>query len=120
MLQISSHVVFSTNGRDLVCSDTVQHRARRSIGKGWWNKEWRARLLAFVISLQTEDGSGYFVLKEGVDNAVRVSCVPIQFMSKVSYAEPGHEAEEELDNHVNEDIDDGVVFDGEEEEAFDR
>lgn len=116
LLQIRSHVLFSADGNNLESSDAVQHRARRAIGKCWWNKEWRTRLLAFVKSLESEVGCDSFALKEGLDTAVQISCAPIQFISNISYAEPGREAEIELDERANEDV---PVFDVEGQEVVD-
>lgn len=117
LLQIQSHVLFSKNGKDLVTSDAFQHRARRSLGKGWWNKEWRTRLLAFVRSLESETLKDTFVLTTGVEEAIRVSCTPIQFVSNVTYVEPGHEAEKELDDYAGED---SAISDKEEFEVCTR
>ena len=116
LLQIRSHVLFSADGINLESSDAVQHRARRAIGKCWWNKEWRTRLLAFVKSLESEAGCNSFALKEGLDAAVQISCTPIQFISKISYAEPGREAEAELEERANEDV---PMFDVEGQEVID-
>lgn len=109
LLQIRSHVVFSSDGKSLIHSDSIQHRARRSIGKAWWNKDWRARLLAFVKSLESVPGCGYFVLSEGIERPVRVSLTPMQFQSTVTYCEPGQDAEEFLKEIVtSEEIDQAV------------
>ena len=116
LLQIRSHVLFSTDGNKMELSDAVQHRARRSIGKAWWNKEWRTKLAAFVKSLERGKESGNFVLTEGVDDGVQISCDSVQFASNVSYAEPGREAEEELDARANED---STIYDSEEREDID-
>lgn len=101
VLQIRSHVVFSSNGQDTSLSDSAQHRARRSIGKSWWNKDWRARLLAFMKTLETPSDSGWISLSNGVEQAVRVSLEPVQFESNITYSEPGKEAEEEQEETAN-------------------
>ncbi|MGN0854030.1 MAG: toll/interleukin-1 receptor domain-containing protein [Kiritimatiellia bacterium] len=98
LLQVRTHVVFSSNGRDISLPDSVQHRARRSIGKSWWNKDWRARLLAFMKSLECYPEGNHLDLVEGVERPVRVCLTPVQFESNVTYSEPGKEAEEEQED----------------------
>ena len=116
LLQIRSHVLFSADGKNIESSEVVQHRTRRAIGKCWWNKEWRTKLLAFIMSLEGDVGSGNFTLKEGLNEAVKISCTPVQFISNISYAEPGHEAEEELEERAREDT---SIYDVEGQEVID-
>lgn len=97
LLQTRCHVVFSSDGHDINLPEVVQHRARRAIGKTWWNKDWRARLLAFMRSLESSSGDGYLDLVGGVEQPVRVRLTPVQFESNMTYLEPGKEAEEEQD-----------------------
>ena len=103
LLQIRSHVLFSNNGRNLLEADSDQHKLRRSIGKRWWNKEWLTKLLAFIKTLKKETDSNIFILEKGVNEAIKVSCSPMAFVSNFAYMEPEHEAEEELDDRAAED-----------------
>lgn len=48
VIMLSSHIYFTTNGKDLIDSDSQQHAARRRLGKNWWNDKWRRLLTGFV------------------------------------------------------------------------
>ena len=101
VIQMRSHVVFSSDGSTANLSDTIQHKCRRSIGKCWWNKDWRSRLLAFTKAIETESGGCVCVLGEGVSTPIMMKTTPIQFTSNVSYNEPGFEAEQEMESFAN-------------------
>lgn len=90
MVQMRTHLLFSTQGTQCDISDEDMQRARRALGKTWWNKEWRDHLLAFMASLTNEEGT--IVLSEGVQRPVILSSTPIQFRSNIAYVEPGSEA----------------------------
>ena len=87
MVQIGTHVLFTTDGQDMGLSDAVQHAARRSIGRRWWNKDWRARMLAFVKSLANQETDSVD-LDVGVPSPLQMKTSPITFSSQVSYDEP--------------------------------
>ena len=87
MVQIGTHVLFTTDGQDMSLSDAVQHAARRSIGRRWWNKDWRARMLAFIKSLANPE-TEQVDLEVGVPSPLRMEASPITFLSQVSYDEP--------------------------------
>jgi TIR domain-containing protein len=73
-----------------------QHRLRRSICKGWRNKQWHGRLLAFVELLSGE--TSFISLPLGETASVRLEAAPILFSSPVSTDLPnrmGYEDEEE-------------------------
>jgi len=85
VLQISSHIYFTTNGVDLIESDSIQHAARRRQGKNWWNDTWRKKLLAFVGYLSGRDGLSLAV---GIDEKILVYSAPLRYLSKVTYEKP--------------------------------
>jgi hypothetical protein len=73
-----------------------QHRLRRTICKGWRNKQWRGRLLAFVELLSGDASVIALPLSETA--YVRLEAAPILFSSPVSTDLPsrmGYEDEEE-------------------------
>jgi hypothetical protein len=73
-----------------------QHRLRRTICKGWRNKQWQGRLLAFIECLSGEASVIALPLSQSV--YVRVEAAPILFTSPVSTDLPnrmGYEDEEE-------------------------
>lgn len=116
MIQMRTHLLFSTRGNQCDLSDEDMQRARRALGKSWWNKEWRDHLLAFMTSLVNEDG--LIALAEGVPRPVVLSSTPIQFRSDVAYVEPG--SEEGLDDVSLGDVDDEEVVTEHEEEGVEE
>jgi len=76
-----------------------QHRLRRSVCKGWRNKQWHGRLLAFLELLCGD--SAYIDLFLGASSIVRIEAVPILFTSPVSTVLPdqlGEDDEEDDDS----------------------
>jgi hypothetical protein len=73
-----------------------QHRLRRTICRGWRNKQWHGRLLAFVELLSGDASVIALPLSETA--CVRLEAAPILFQSPVSTDLPsrmGYEDEEE-------------------------
>lgn len=63
-----------------------QHRLRRSICKGWRNKQWHGRLRAFVELVSGEQSS--ITLALGPTSFIRVEATPLLFSSPVSTVLP--------------------------------
>jgi hypothetical protein len=63
-----------------------QHRLRRSVCKGWRNKQWHGRLLAFIELLSGEESSIQLHLAQSA--VVRVEAAPMLFTSPVSTVLP--------------------------------
>lgn len=93
VLMISSHIFFTTDGKKLIESSSVQHSSRRRQGKNWWNNTWRSKLLAFIKYLSDDDNS--FYLEMGSEEKVFVSNEPVKFKSNVSYNIPDKNTLEE-------------------------
>jgi hypothetical protein len=70
-----------------------QHRLRRSICKGWRNKQWHGRLRAFVELVSGEQSS--ITLALGPASFVRVEAAPLLFSSPVSTILPNLLAEDD-------------------------
>ncbi|RVA54275.1 TIR domain-containing protein, partial [Mesorhizobium sp. M7A.F.Ca.US.001.01.1.1] len=89
-LKLKSRVLFS------VANDTPEglgiddarklHRLRRSICKGWRNKQWHGRMLAFLELLSGD--SNYIRLSLAANAALAIETTPILFTSPVSTALP--------------------------------
>jgi hypothetical protein len=62
------------------------HRLRRSICKGWRNKQWHGRMLAFLELLSGE--SAYIKLALSANAALLIEAAPMLFTSPVSTALP--------------------------------
>jgi hypothetical protein len=85
---ISSHIFFTTDGKKLIESSSVQHSSRRRQGKNWWNNTWRTKLLTFIKYLSDDHDSLY--LEVGSEEKVYISNEPVKFRGNVSYNIPGN------------------------------
>jgi len=63
-----------------------QHRLRRSVCKGWRNKQWHGRLMAFIEMLSGDSAS--IVLPLGASAAISLEAAPVLFSSPISTALP--------------------------------
>jgi hypothetical protein len=101
-LKLKSRVIFApTDGNDAGSPFTEpkkQHRLRRTICKGWRNKQWRGRLLAFLELLSGE--SSYFDLALSPTQNLRVEAAPILFSSPVSTVLPNRMDEEDEEEDI--------------------
>jgi len=84
--RLKSRVLFSdvSDGKAGALVDGVdqQFRCRRSICKGWRNKQWHGRLMAFLEMLSGE--SAFLKLPLGPSSEIRLDATPILFTSPVS------------------------------------
>jgi hypothetical protein len=86
-LVLRHHVVFTDDGETPWNSANRMHKARRSVCKQWWNREWRDRLFAFCSAIG--NGQKELSLPVGQDAVMNLSTVPIVFTSPWSYFEDG-------------------------------
>lgn len=101
---IRGHVLFSDAGLSLWTDSEKSAKARRNQCKGWWNDEWRDRMLAVMSHLR--GGNSTIEIPMSSDTVVKLSGFPDTFESPVSYE--GEKANDiELDDYFD---------DGEEEE----
>ena len=70
-----------------------QHRSRRSVCKGWRNKQWHGRLMAFIEMLSGDSAS--IVLALGASVATSLEAAPILFSSPISTALPNAMADDD-------------------------
>jgi hypothetical protein len=82
-LSLNSHVVFTDNGQDPWMADDRQHRARRRIGKNWWNDKWRDLLMATMSWIA--GGQDIIRVPCGGGLSFTVSRLPLIFESPFSY-----------------------------------
>ena len=82
LYQVSSHVIFSDDGRTPWESHRRMHKARRSRCKNWYNDEWRDRLFAAMTYLAAPNDEIKIPLCRS--EALIVSLQAIQFDSKIS------------------------------------
>lgn len=94
VLMVSSRIIFTQDGINLIESKSIQHSSRRKQGKNWWNDKWREKLLAFIRFLSDEQDS--FYLAVGSEEKIVVANESQKFIGKMSYVIPsGNTLEEE-------------------------
>lgn len=86
---IKSHIFFTENGKRLLSSASIQHKARRKQGKNWWNKQWREKLLHALIPISDENH--LIQIPVGEHTRLVFSALPISFHSPVTYVDPNDE-----------------------------
>lgn len=100
--KLKSRVLFALpkgDDADNPIADTKkQHRLRRSICKGWRNKQWRGRMMAFIELLSGE--SAYIHLPLSETAYVSLEAAPILFTSPVSTVLPNKMADEQEEEDV--------------------
>lgn len=105
-LVLRHHVVFTENGEIPWSNANRMHKARRSVCKNWWNREWRDRLFAFCSAIG--EGQKELLLTVGENEVMKLSTVPLSFISPWSYFEDGTVG-------LNEEADIELIEDDEEE-----
>lgn len=116
---VRGHVLFSDAGATLWTDAEKSAKARRNQCKGWWNDEWRDRMLA-AMSLFKSD-AGTIMLPMSQERSVLLEAEPDSFESPVSY-DGEKPAEEMLDDYFEgdddeEEEDETEDFDGDESAA---
>jgi len=86
LFSVSSHVVFSDDGKTPWDSADRMHRARRRQCKNWQNDEWRDKLLATLNWLSS--GEAVLQIPVGRDLRVQVCSRPLEFLSPLAYTDP--------------------------------
>ena len=96
-IKLKSRVLFApvvgNDSGDPFDDSKKQHRLRRSICKGWRNKQWHGRLRAYVELLSGESSS--ITLAMGPTSFVRVEAALLPFSSPVSTVLPNLLADED-------------------------
>jgi hypothetical protein len=105
------HVIFTDDGVKPWDKAERMHKARRSVCKQWWNREWRDRLFAFTAALS--NGTKELALPVSEEGAFVLSMVPMNFISPWRYFEDGADGlnestdieliEEEIDGEDDDD-----------------
>ena len=85
-LKLKSRVLFAvdngTEEGEAIEDHKKMHRLRRSICKGWRNKQWHGRMLAFLELLSGE--SAYLKLAVSSTSSIVLDATPVLFNSPVS------------------------------------
>jgi hypothetical protein len=95
--RLKSRVLFApplgTDAGEAYDDPKKQHRFRRSICKGWRNKQWHGRLMAFIELLSGE--SSFIALPLSPSTGIRLEAAPTLFTSPVSTVLPNTLADED-------------------------
>ena len=96
-IKLKSRVLFAPplgdDAGDPFSDARKQHRLRRSVCKGWRNKQWHGRLMAFIEMLSGD--SALIVLPLGASAAISLEAAPILFSSPISTTLPNAMADED-------------------------
>ena len=114
---VRGHVLFSDSGHTLWGDTEKMAKARRNQCKGWWNDEWRDRMLAVMTHLRGEESS--IALQLSPSDHVLVSSSPELFECPVSYVgewEAGNEPDEYFDEDEADEEDGPSLDDNSEDE----
>lgn len=91
-IAVKGRLVFSSDGMSAWPDKDKQHSARRAKGRRFFNKEWRAMLIAFLHSLITNDSDIRFPATPS--DAIVAASEPIVFYGDVGYDDPREKARE--------------------------
>ena len=97
--KLKSRVLFAPiegeDAGDPIKEKRTQHRLRRSVCKGWRNKQWHGRMLAFLELLSGDSSSLKLPLADNL--ALRLDASPILFTSPVTTRLPNVTGEDDED-----------------------
>lgn len=88
-----SHIIFTEDGKQLIQSQSRQHKARRKQGRQWWNNHWSEKMSNFFVPLLQEESTDIRI-PVGNYKYIVVSNKSIEFISPVAYLDPDNDAEE--------------------------
>jgi len=101
--KLKSRVLFAPlNGKeagDVIDDKLKQHRLRRSVCKGWRNKQWHGRMMAFLELLSGE--SPYIRLPLGENTYIKLDASPILFTSPISTDLPDEKSDEQEEEDIS-------------------
>lgn len=106
---LRSHIIFSSDGKEVIPSDSIQHSARRRQGRNWWNAHWRDKLASYILILLK--GSEEMLIDLGGDSVMKVEGKSSQFGSSLTYINPddleevyGGSEQEDADEDIEEEL----------------
>jgi len=83
---LRAHIVFSDDGFNIWSNKNKVHRARRSKGKSFFNKEWRGLMLGFLASISDDEKEIRIPISE--TKTLNVPVTTITFECDYGYEEP--------------------------------
>ena len=104
ILVLTSHIIFTEDGKNIIKSKPKQHKLRRKKGSTWYNNNWNDKLENFAKYLICDDDK--IVIPVGAKENIIVLSSSIKFTGRVSYINPNNIHEEDTYISTNEYIDD--------------
>jgi hypothetical protein len=93
---VNPHVIFSDDGKEIWLNKDKTHKAKMRQCSGWWNDDWRDRILAVMGFLSDEET---IKLHLASDSTVEVEKMPVTFESPVTFHDPvKNDAASDLEN----------------------
>ena len=92
-LVLRHHVIFTDDGEKPWDKPDRMHKARRSVCKQWWNREWRDRLFAFTSEIAKGQKEIRLPVAGGIELLVKSK--PMNFISPWTYYEDGDDGLDE-------------------------
>ena len=113
--RLKARVVFANSEQEkagpVIEDGDQQFRLRRTVCKGWRNKQWHGRLMAFLEMLSGD--TAFIPLPAGPSTSIKVEASPVLFTSPVSTALPDEldDEQEEMDISTlgNRDIEEDIT-----------
>ena len=104
-VSVNSHLVFSSDGINIISNPSKQHAYRRNKGKNFFNEKWRDLLLAFIYSLRNDNGNIEITVTKNGEKLV-MKHRPEWYWSDYGYKDPSTEMDiDSVENNNFETID---------------
>lgn len=85
---LKSHLLFSSDGLNIIPDEKKQHSYRRKKGKRFFNEEWRDMYLAFIARLVDHDNEIKITVDGNRSKSLKMKNWPETFWSEVGYSDP--------------------------------
>lgn len=85
---LKSHLLFSSDGLNIIPDEKKQHSYRRKKGKRFFNEEWRDLYLAFIARLIDHDNEIKITVDCSSSKSLKMKNWPETFWSEVGYSDP--------------------------------
>ncbi|ATL48789.1 hypothetical protein COR50_17365 [Chitinophaga caeni] len=94
--KIDSHIIFTNNRHEILEMDE-QHKLRRKLGSGWYNKDWLEKLLGMMYKISDTNSEHLINIPIAGSAFLTVNSIPKYIMSDFGYLEP---QKQETDNEA--------------------
>lgn len=106
---LKSHLVFTSDGFEVISDSQKSHTYRRRKGKRFFNEEWRDMMLAFIQRLKDEDGE-IKILVSSKEEKLIMKEWPEMFWSEIGYDDPNSKMDiDKIENYIENNEEDEIV-----------